>query len=95
MLEFSLLKKLRITEKATRLSAELNQYTFIVSSSSTKYSVAKAVGDFFKVKVSSVNIINWKGKKKVSRSNRSKMGQVSGFKKAIVSLPAGEKIELV
>lgn len=95
MLELAVLKKVRVTEKATRLSSELNQYTFIVSSSSTKHSVANAVSDFFKVKVRSVNIVNWKGKTKRSRSRSQNKGVVSGFKKAIVSLPAGEKIELV
>ncbi len=95
MLGSLILKELRVTEKATQQSSELNQYTFVVSASANKYLVTSAVKSLFNVRVLSVNIINRKEKTKRGRSARSKPGCVSGFKKAIVSLPAGEKIELL
>lgn len=87
------LKFLRLTEKSNKLSSELGQYTFEVFKDATKHTVAAAVEQTFKVTVRRVNIQNYRGKNKKSRQGRPSVG--SDFKKAIVTLKAGDKIELV
>jgi large subunit ribosomal protein L23 len=88
-----ILKALRLTEKSNRASSELNQYTFQVATESNKHQVAEAVEQQFKVTVTRVNIINMKGKPTTSR--RGMPGYKSDFKKAIVTLKEGDKIEMV
>jgi large subunit ribosomal protein L23 len=87
------LKLVRLTEKSNKLSSELGQYTFEVFGSATKHTVAEAVEQTFKVTVRRVNILNYRGKNKKSRTGRPSVG--SDYKKAIVTLKAGDKIELV
>lgn len=87
------LKLVRLTEKSNKLSAELGQYTFEVFPSATKLTVAAAVEKAFKVTVTRVNIQNYRGKNKRSRQGRPSV--TSDYKKAIVTLKAGDKIELV
>jgi len=52
------LKEVLLTEKANKQSAELGQYTFIVSKGSNKHAIAEAVEKTFKVKVRRVNTQN-------------------------------------
>lgn len=80
-----------ITEKATSLQKQ-NQYTFKVLKRATKNEIKKAVEDLFGVHVASVRIINIPPKKK--RFGR-KEGKKTGFKKAIVKVKEGEKIEIL
>ena len=87
------LKLVQLSEKANQLSSILGQYTFEVYSSATKYTVAEAVEQTFKVTVRRVNIQNYRGKNKRGRNGRP--STTSDFKKAIVTLKAGDKIELV
>jgi large subunit ribosomal protein L23 len=87
------LKLIRLTEKSNRLSSELGQYTFEVFSDATKHTVAAAVEKTFKVTVMRVNIQNYRGKNKKSRQGRP--STTSDYKKAIVTLKSGDKIELV
>ena len=87
------LKLVRLSEKSNRLSSELGQYTFEVFSSATKPAIALAVEQTFKVSVTRVNVMHVRGKNKRSRSGRPSM--TSDYKKAIVTLKAGDKIELV
>ena len=87
------LKVVRLTEKSNKLSSELGQYTFEVFPSATKHTVADAVEKTFKVTVMRVNIQNYRGKNKRSRQGRP--STTSDYKKAIVTLKAGDKIELV
>jgi large subunit ribosomal protein L23 len=87
------LKLVRLTEKSNKLSAELGQYTFEVFPSATKHTVAAAVEKAFKVTVTRVNIQNYRGKNKRSRQGRPSV--TSDYKKAIVTLKSGDKIELV
>lgn len=88
-----ILKALRLTEKSNRSSSELNQYTFEVFSDSNKHQVREAVEQHFKVTVMRVNIANVKGKP--TKSRRGVPGFKSDFKKAIVTLKEGDKIEMV
>lgn len=87
------LKNMRLTEKASKLSSNYGQYTFEVYPSATKFTVREAVESTFKVTVTRVNIQNIKGKPK--RSRRGLPTQGSDSKRAIVTLKAGDKIELV
>jgi large subunit ribosomal protein L23 len=87
------LKNMRLTEKASKLSSNYGQYTFEVYPSATKYTVREAVEATFKVTVTRVNIQNIKGKPKRSRTGRPI--QKSDSKRAIVTLKQGDKIELV
>jgi large subunit ribosomal protein L23 len=84
-----------LTEKSNALSADFNRYTFKVCSSATKHCVAAAVEKTFNVKVASVNVINTSSKCKRARTRKSKPGRTQAFKKAIVSLRAGSKIEVM
>ena len=87
------LKLVRLTEKANKLSSTLGQYTFEVYPSATKHTVAEAVEQTFKVTVRRVNIQNYRGKNKRGRNGRPSV--TADYKKAIVTLKAGDKIELV
>ena len=87
------LKLVRLTEKANQLSSELGQYTFEVLPTATKGAIAQAVERTFKVTVKRVNVQHIRGKNKKSRTGRP--SKASDFKKAIVTLKAGDKIELV
>ena len=89
----NVLKLVRLTEKSNKLSSELGQYTFEVFSDATKHTVAAAVEQAFKVTVTRVNIQNYRGKNKKSRQGRPSI--TSDYKKAIVTLKSGDKIELV
>ena len=79
-----------ITEKATLLS-EQNQVVFRVPLTATKREVKAAVEGLFKVKVEAVNTIRVGGKLK---RFRGKLGQRSDYKKAIVTLAEGSKIDV-
>jgi large subunit ribosomal protein L23 len=85
----ALLVQPRISEKAGHL-VNLNKYVFKVKPSANKVEVRKAVQAAYKVKVVNVNMINVKGKK---RNYGRTVGRTSGFKKAIVTLKKGDKIE--
>lgn len=87
------LKTVLLTEKANKQSAELGQYTFEVATSATKHTIAEAVEQSFKVTVRRVNVQNYRGKNKRGRSGLP--STTSDFKKAIVTLKAGDKIELI
>lgn len=89
-----IIKSLRLTEKSNRLSSEVNQYTFEVHDDADRVSIRRAVEKVFKVDVTKVNVL--RVKPKVSRNLRTgRSGRKSGYKKAIVTLKAGDKIEIV
>jgi large subunit ribosomal protein L23 len=87
------LKHVRLTEKSNKQSADLGQYTFEVYPDAPKHTVAADVEEIFKVTVRRVNIQNYSGKNKKSRTGRPSVG--SDYKKAIVTLKTGDKIELL
>jgi len=90
----TILKESLLTEKATMLSSNLNQYLFSVASTATKPNIKRAIESTFSVKVLKVNTINVKPKSKRDRSRRNKLGFKSGMKKAIVTLQSGDSIDL-
>ena len=87
-----IIKGFRVTEKAVNLQVA-NQYTFTVADDANAEAIADAVEQLFKVKVVRVNVINAKGKVKVSRMSRNNPGVKGKMKKAIVTLKDGDKID--
>jgi large subunit ribosomal protein L23 len=79
-----------ITEKATIISAQ-NKYVFHVARTANKDEICKAVKTVFNVEPVRVNIVNVRGKQK---SVRMRSGRTSAWKKAIITLKDGDKIEL-
>ena len=77
--------------EAVMNAQELGKYTFKVAKSATKNEVALAVEALYKVSVLKVNIMNYKPENKFFRGRK---GSKSGYKKAIVTLVAGDKIKL-
>jgi large subunit ribosomal protein L23 len=69
---------------------EHNRYTFEVDKRARKPEIASAVAEIFKVTVVKVNTMNVPGK---SRRVRFAKGMTSSWKKAIVTLKQGDKIE--
>jgi large subunit ribosomal protein L23 len=80
-----------ITEKATELGGS-NKYVFEVRRDANKAQIKEAVQKGFDVKVIAVNVMNMKGKPQRVRGNRIK--HRPDWKKAVVTLAAGDKIEL-
>jgi len=87
---YEVLRRPVITEKNTLL-VEQNKYTFEVAQAANKPQIKEAVEKAFKVKVASVNVIHMPGK--MRRAGRQR-GMTSPWKKAIVTLEPGNKIEL-
>jgi large subunit ribosomal protein L23 len=87
---FEVLRRPLITEKNTQLQA-LGKYAFEVAIRANKQQVKQAVEAAFKVTVSSVNVMTVAGKKR--RMGRAEVLTPS-WKKAIVTLKPGDKIEL-
>lgn len=84
----------RITEKAMA-DALVQQYTFVVHPQATKTQIRHAVEEIFKVNVLNVNTVNVRGKTRhFARRGRRTSGQQSDYKKAIVTIKPGQKIEL-
>lgn len=79
-----------ITEKATLLSDQ-NKVVFKVPLTATKVDVKAAIEALFKVKVVSVNTIRVKGK---TKRFKGVAGKRSDIKKAIVTLAAGQSIDV-
>ena len=79
-----------ITEKATNITGD-NQYTFRVPLDATKPEIKKAVEGLFSVKVMAVNTVVSKGK---TKRFRGMLGRRSDTKKAMVTLAAGQRIDV-
>ena len=91
MITMKLIKKPRITEKAS-FHAEQNVYTFNVSDSANKTEIKKAIFQIYKVKPVKVNILIVPEKEIFVRG---KKGTKQGGKKALVYLKKGDKIEII
>jgi large subunit ribosomal protein L23 len=81
-----------LTEKGTLLKETDNKVLFKVAKSANKIEIKKAIEEIFKVKIDRVSTMNYKGKKK-------RMGRYEGkrpdWKKAIVTLKEGEKLDFI
>lgn len=85
-----ILKRPLLTEKSTRLQDHLNQVAFEVDIDANKVQIANEVEKRFDVKVTKVRTMNFRGKLK--RLGRFE-GRRSSWKKAVVTLAEGHKIE--
>jgi large subunit ribosomal protein L23 len=92
MNSFQIIQTVRLTEKGTRQSEKNNQYTVKADPRANKTQIRKAVQDLFKVKVLKVNTLNVRGKFRRQRTKQA--GQSSNWKKAIITLQEGQKIQL-
>jgi len=83
-----------VTEKMTAMGVSMGRYGFIVKPEANKQQIKDAVEDLYKVKVVTVNTMNYGGKNK-SRYTKGGMikGKTSAYKKAIITLKDGEKID--
>lgn len=88
---YEVIKRPIITEKFTRLKEKENKYIFVVDKKANKQEVKQAIEELFKVKVEKVNTAIFPGKKR-------RLGVHEGYrpdwKKAIVTLKEGQRIEL-
>ena len=89
---FEVVKTVRLTEKGTRQGEKLNQYTVKADPRANKAEIRQAVQELFKVKVIKVNTLNVHGKLRRQRTYQA--GKAPDWKKAIVTLKAGDKIVL-
>jgi large subunit ribosomal protein L23 len=86
---YEVLRKPLITEKSTDLQS-LNKYAFEIADSANKPQIKQAIETAFKVKVTGVNVVTMPGK---SRRMGRRIIQSPPWKKAIVTLQPGDKIE--
>ncbi len=90
-LVYGIIKQPHVTEKAAHAS-EHNKYTFKVDKNATKIDIKNVIEKKYKVKVSKINITNIPAKtRRVGRY----IGKKPGFKKAIITLREGERIDVV
>jgi len=87
---YMVLKKPRVTEKG-KYFEEQRKYVFEVFKNTNKIDVKKSIEDVYNVKVEKVNIINIPRKKR--RLGKTE-GWKKGFKKAMITLKEGNKIEI-
>jgi large subunit ribosomal protein L23 len=90
---FDQVQSVILTEKATLLSEKHNQYVFRVSPKANKIEIKRAVEQLFKKTVLNVNTANFAGKKK--RQRTASFGRRSHWKKAVITLKEGEKLDLI
>lgn len=88
-----IVRRIQVTEKAHGLAENDNQYFFEVDRNSNKIEIKNAVEKLFDVKVRTVNTMRYSGKRKRVRG-QWRMGQRPDWKRAVVTLKEGHKIEL-
>ncbi len=87
---YDLIRNPKITEKGANLQASQNKYIFQVDPRANKKEIKDAIETIYEVKVTSVNVMNVRGKMKRVRYD---YGRTASWKKAIVTLKAGNTID--
>ena len=88
---YDIIKKPLVSEKNQVLKELANQVVFEVATTANKIEIRRAVEALFKVRVEKVHTLIVRGKdRRVGRN----FGRASNWKKAVVTLRAGENIEL-
>ena len=90
---YSVIKNVRLSEKATLLQETNNEITLEVDRKANKLEIKQAVEQIFGKKVTGVRTANYEGK--LRRKRRADAGRTSKWKKAIVRLKEGESLDLV
>ena len=88
---YDIIKNVLRTEKGTKDMLAANKYLFRVVTDANKIQIKKAVEEVFNVKVLKVNTLNMPGKWK---RLRYKAGKTPDWKKAVVTLKEGDKIDI-
>jgi large subunit ribosomal protein L23 len=88
----NIVKKMLTTEKGTRLKEGANQYVFEVDRGANKLEIRRAVEQQFNIKVKDVNTMIRPGKAK--RLRTMSYGRTPAWKRAVVTLQAGQSIEM-
>jgi len=91
---FYVLKRPVVTEKSNYQANDLHQYVFEVASNATRSMVKEAVETVFDVNVIRVNIMNMPGKATKNSRSRRRAIRSDGYKKAIVTLAAEDRIPI-
>ena len=89
---YDVLRRPLVTEKSSYQSGKLNQYTFEVTPDATRTMVKDAIESIYDVTVERVNIINAAAKRSRRAKSRRLLVRKAGFKKAIVTLAAGQTL---
>jgi large subunit ribosomal protein L23 len=89
---YDIIESIRLTEKGTLLSEKENKYIFRVKPHANKLEIKQAIEQLFGKKVIAVNTCNYAGKKK--RERTANFGRKAHWKKAIVTLKEGDRIDL-
>jgi len=90
---YQVIDTVRLSEKATLLQEQNNEYVLKVARKANKLEIKRAVEQLFGKKVAAVRTCNYSGKKK--RQRRSDAGRTAHWKKAIVRLKEGETLDLI
>ena len=88
----TVIRRIQVTEKGTGLGELRNQYLFEVAPAANKLEIKQAVEKMFGVNVSAVNTMRYKGKRK--RERMARYGKRADWKRAVVTLREGSKIEM-
>ena len=87
----SIIKKPWVTEKSGIMNT-IGKYVFMVQDGATKPEIKKAIKAMYSVDVVAVNVVNRPSKRKRFGGNRK--GMQEGYRKAIVTLKEGQKIDI-
>jgi len=90
MEEYDIIRHPVITEKSTAVFGPENKYCFAVDKKANKKEIEKAIEFIYKVTVLKVNVVKMAGKKK---KVRYQLGKTPDWKKTIVTLKEGDKID--
>ena len=89
---YNVIDTVLLSEKATLLAEQNNEYVFKVDRRANKLEIKRAVEQLFGKKVEAVRTCNYAGKLK--RQRRSDAGRAANWKKAIVRLKEGDTLDL-
>jgi ribosomal protein L23 len=83
-----------ISEKMTKQAERLGQYAFIVSEKANRIEIARAIENFYNVRVESVNTMRYEGKRRARITKKGVLtGRTNSYKKAVVTLRKGDTID--
>jgi len=90
MIQYEIIQRPLITEKTNRQKEKFNQFAFEVDPGANRIEIRRAIEKIFSVRVAEVRTMNVKGK--VKQRGRI-IGKRKDWKKAIVTLKPGERID--
>ena len=91
---YDVLRRPLVTEKSSYQSGKLNQYSFVVANTATRTQVKDAIETLYDVNVVRVNVINVPAKRGRRLRSRRLLVRKVGYKKAIITLAAGQTLQI-